>query len=158
MQIRPAEKDDFSAVAAIWNTMIETTLSTFTTVHKDDSAIASIKNGPGEVFVAEVDGQIAGFACYSQFRNGPGYGRSMEHSIVLDHRFHGQNIGRELMKAIEEDARGKGFHVMVAGVSSANPEGRAFHEAIGYRYVGTMDQVGRKNGQWLNLILLQKIL
>jgi L-amino acid N-acyltransferase len=47
---------------------------------------------------------------------------------------------------------------MVAAVSSANPGAVAFHERLGFGQVGRMPEVGFKNGQYLDLILLQKML
>ncbi len=158
MTIRQANPADWPQVAEIWNGMIETSLATFTTTLKTPDMIAAYANGVGAIFVAETEGQIAGFSCYSQFRNGPGYGKSMEHSIVIDPRFHGQGLGAKLLDAVEGDARAKGYHVMVAGVSSANPGGRRFHEKMGYSFAGTLSEVGLKEGQWLDLHLLQKLL
>ena len=51
-----------------------------------------------------------------------------------------------------------GHHVMMAGVSGGNPEGRAFHAAIGYRLVGTIPEAGWKFGRYWDLWLMQKIL
>lgn len=158
MKIRQGAPGDFPRVAEIWNGMITTSLATFTTALKTPENIAAYASGEGAVFVAEVEGQIAGFSCYSQFRNGPGYAHSMEHSIVIDPAFQAKGIGAQLLSAVEKDARDKGYHVMVAGVSSANPAGRSFHEKMGYSYIGTMKEVGRKNEQWLDLHLLQKLL
>lgn len=45
---------------------------------------------------------------------------------------------------------------MVAGVSSANPDGRAFHVACGYTETGVLPQIGRKFDQWFDLHLLTK--
>lgn len=62
------------------------------------------------------------------------------------------------MQDMEGRARIAGVHVMVAAVTSENPSGRAFHEALGYRLVGTMPEVGHKFGRFMNLWLLQKML
>jgi phosphinothricin acetyltransferase len=60
------------------------------------------------------------------------------------------------MAAVEADARAKGKHSLFAGVSSANPEGRAFHAALGFVEVAVLPEVGWKWGRWLDLHLMQK--
>ena len=82
----------------------------------------------------------------------------MEHTIILDAQARGRGIGRALMGAIEDHARSRGRHCMIAGVSGGNPEGRAFHAALGYDLVATVPQVGWKFGRYWDLWLMQKIL
>lgn len=62
------------------------------------------------------------------------------------------------MAAIEAHAKGAGAHQMIAGVSAENPEGRAFHEKLGYRLIATVPQAGFKFGRFMDLILMQKFL
>ena len=45
---------------------------------------------------------------------------------------------------------------MVAGVSSANTAGRAFHAAEGYAEGAVLPEVGWKFGRWLDLHLMTK--
>lgn len=66
--------------------------------------------------------------------------------------------GGALMQAIEDRAHDAGKHSMWAGVSGANPEAVHFHTAVGYSVVSRLPQVGFKFGQWIDLILLQKLL
>ena len=47
---------------------------------------------------------------------------------------------------------------MIAGVSSENPGGIAFHDKIGYRHVATLPEVGYKFGRWMDLVVMQKLL
>ncbi|MEM1302525.1 MAG: N-acetyltransferase family protein [Pseudomonadota bacterium] len=154
MIIRQARADDLPAVAEIWNGVIRHTLQTFTTAEKTVDGLAALN----PIFVAEVEGEIAGFAVYFPFRSGPGYARTIEHSIYLRPSAQGQGVGRSLMAALERHAKTAGFHVLISGMSAANPDGIRFHEKIGFKVVGRLSEVGYKNGQFIDLVLAQKIL
>ncbi|MEO0379664.1 MAG: N-acetyltransferase family protein [Pseudomonadota bacterium] len=150
--IRAATLEDAAWIIAIWNRMIADTLFTFTTEPKTESSTAEmIQTRPVLVLPDQ-----AGFATYGPFRAGPGYGATVEHSILLDAFAQGHGQGRALMDALMEHARQENHHVMVAGISGANPNAVAFHAALGFETVAQMPEVGRKAGQWLDLILMQK--
>jgi phosphinothricin acetyltransferase len=160
--IRPATTQDASAILKIWAPVIRDTTITFTSADKtrDDIEVwIEDRQARGrEIFVAEADGAVAGFATYDQFRGGNGYAHAMEHSIMLGPQARGQGIGRALMRAVEDHARAAGAHTMVAGISGENAAGIGFHAALGYEHCGTLPQSGRKFGRWLDLVLMQKIL
>lgn len=160
--IRPALATDAAAIAAFWNPVIRDTAITFNPVEKSAAEVAAMILGRQSAghgfFVAEYQGQVAGFASYAQFRGGAGYARTMEHTIILSPAAQGTGLGRALMSALEDHARTGGSHSMIAGVSAENPAGRAFHAAIGYTEIATLPQVGYKFGRWMDLVLMQKIL
>lgn len=159
MNIRPATASDAPAIARITNAIIRDTLVTFTTDERSAAQIAEdIKaRGPGYL-VAEHDSHVIGFATYGPFRTGPGYAQTCEHTIQLSSDARGKGVGRALMSALQDIAQAQGVHVLVAGISSANPGAEAFHAALGYSKVGVMPEVGFKFGQRLDLVLMQKIL
>jgi phosphinothricin acetyltransferase len=156
--IRQARPEDAEAIAAIWNQIIRDTTATFTTAEKDPTALADQIAKGTPWWVACVNNTVQGHATYGQFRSGPGYARSMEHSIHLSNSAQGIGLGRALMAALESHARAQNVHVMVAGISSENPAGQAFHAKLGYQHCGRVLQAGFKWGRWLDLILMQKIL
>lgn len=156
--IRPATPADAPAIAEIWNHLIRTTTATFTTTEKDPANLAAQIASGTPWWVAVVDGTVQGHATYGQFRGGPGYARSMEHSIHLYNSAQGKGLGRALMQTLETHARRHGVHVMVAGVSSENLAGQEFHARLGYVPCGRVLQAGYKWGRYLDLVLMQKIL
>lgn len=157
MTVRAAHPDDAEAIAACVNWMIRDTLATFTTDLRPPEDVATwIANGP--VWVAEIDGAVLGVGRLGQFRSGPGYAHTREHSVVLLPEAQGRGLGRALMQKIEEQARKEACHVLVAAISSANPGAVAFHAALGFCETGRMPEVGCKHGRWLDLILMQKTL
>lgn len=161
MIIRPARPEDAGAIIAFWNPLIRDTLVTFNPVEKTEAEVADsirAKAAAGHGFFVAEDAGILGFASYGQFRAGAGYARAMEHTIILAPEGRGRGVGRALMAAIEDHARAQGYHSMIAGVSGGNPEGRAFHAAIGYAEVAVVPQVGWKFGRFWDLVLMQKLL
>ena len=158
MIIRDATAADAGAIAAIWNHDIRTGVSTFNTVEKDLGTLAAAIASEAVFLVAEDGGRVIGFATYGPFRGGPGYARTMEHTIYLDARGRGKGTGRALMTELEARARAGGVHVLVAGVGGENTAGISFHLRLGFQEVGRMPHVGRKFDRWMDLVLLQKML
>jgi L-amino acid N-acyltransferase YncA len=163
--IRPARPADAAGIAMIWNPIIRDTLVTFNAVQKSLPEVAALvteRQAAGHgFFVAEgFDGAegVSGFATYAQFRGGVGYARTMEHTVLLAEGARGRGLGRALMTVLEDHARAGGAQSIFAGVSAANPEGRAFHAALGYVERAVLPRVGQKFGHWLDLILMQKFL
>jgi len=159
MQIRAAKTSDASAIVEIWNDVIGNTARTFTSELKTVEGITSDIIARREAFiVAEGDSMILGFATYFPFRGGNGYRHTTEHTISLRSAAQGRGVGRALMKKLEDVARQQGVHSLFAGVSGENPDGIAFHTALGYREVARLPEVGRKFDRWMDLVLMQKIL
>ncbi|MBJ3775195.1 GNAT family N-acetyltransferase [Acuticoccus mangrovi] len=159
MRIRAAAATDAAAIVAIWNPVIRDPFITFTTIEKTEAGIAALiaeRQAAGQtVIVAEADG-VEGFATYGPFRAGPGYLRTMEHTILIAPEGRGRGVGRRLMAALEEHARAAGIHSLIGGISGANPAAIAFHAAAGFVEVGRIPDAGWKYGRYLDLVLMQK--
>lgn len=162
MIIRDAVAADTPAIAEIWNHNIRHTANTFTTTEKTPEGLVrdiESRKVEGKGFLAADDcGEVIGFATYFQFRGGPGYAFTAEHSVMVAKAAMGRGAGRALMEALEEHARVAGMHSLIAGVAGENAAGEAFHAALGYRTIAVLPEVGRKFGRWMDLILMQKLL
>ncbi|WP_294227321.1 GNAT family N-acetyltransferase [uncultured Shimia sp.] len=158
MRLRDAASADAEAIADIWNREIRDGVSTFNTVEKELGAIKAAIASEVVFKVVEGNGVVQGFATFGPFRSGPGYVRTMEHTIYLAAAARGKGTGRALMAALEGEAKARGVHVLVAGVGGENVAGIAFHTRLGFVEVGRMSQVGQKFDRWMDLVLLQKML
>lgn len=158
--IRDACAADAPAICAIWNPIIRDSVITFNpqerTIPEQAAMIAERQRANWAFLVAEEAGEILGFASYAQFRGGLGYARSMEHTINLGPLARGKGVGRALMAALEDHARARDYHIMVAGITGSNQASIEFHARLGYVHVGTMPEVGWKFGEWHDLVLMQK--
>jgi phosphinothricin acetyltransferase len=113
------------------------------------------------ILVADVDGEVVGFAAYEHFRGEgkwPGYALTVEHSIHVREAHWGGGIGRALLEGLMQRAREAGLHVMVGAIDGENEASLRFHERLGFVEVARMPQTGRKFGRWLDLVLVQRVL
>ncbi|MGY9048979.1 hypothetical protein P775_18250 [Puniceibacterium antarcticum] len=157
MKVRAAQGRDADQIVTIWNDVIEGTAITFTTELKTEAGIcADIAARSAAFQVADLEGQVVGFATYGPFRNGPGYARTKEHSIMLAPQARGQGVGRGLMSALCDHARAEGVHSLWAGISAENPAAVPFHAALGFTEIARLPEVGHKFDRWIDLILMQK--
>lgn len=160
--IRAATVADTGGVLAIWNDAIRNTSATFNPVEKTAEAFAALledKAARDHPFFVGVEGKtVLGFATYGAFRNGLGYGRTMEHSILLAPQAQGKGLGRGLMEALFAHGRAHDIHSLWAGVSGENPDGKAFHARLGFEEIAVLPEVGFKFGRWMDLTLMRKAL
>ncbi len=157
MIIRLAHLSDLPAVLEIQNAFIRDTFITFNSQEKTISDLEKLKV-QRSLLVAIADEKVVGFVSFRPFRDGPGYAHVAEHTIAISPNAQRKGLGSSLMTALEIEARRQGIDILVAGISSANPQGQRFHKACGFQQTGYMPGVGRKFGQTLDLILMQKVI
>jgi phosphinothricin acetyltransferase len=110
------------------------------------------------VLAVEVDGALAGYASYGPFRFGAGYDGTVENSVYIARERRGQGLAKPLMQALLDRARAEGRHVMVAGIGLPNDASVALHGKLGFTESGRLREIGRKDGRWLDLLFMQRIL
>lgn len=159
--IRPARLDDAAACAAVYAPHVTNGTATFETVPPDAPEMArrmeknAVRGWPW--FVVERDGRIVGYAYACQFRDRAAYEHTGETSIYLSESATGQGLGGRLMDALLEACRAAGFRQMIAVIGdSGNLPSIRVHRAAGFRHVGTLENVGLKFGQWLDVVMMQK--
>jgi L-amino acid N-acyltransferase YncA len=109
--------------------------------------------------VAEQATAVVGYAYAGPHRARPAYRWTVEDSIYVDPALHGRGIGRALLERLIAEAERSGFRQMLAVIGdSANAGSIELHRALGFRMVGTFDNVGFKFGRWLDSVLMQRAL
>lgn len=161
--VRDAVTADLPAITEIQNALLATTAVEWTdaphTVDEGRSWFDRQGASGYPVLVATDGADVVGWASFGDFRDiakWPGYRFTVEHTVHVRASHWGGGVGRILMEALTERARGLGKHVMVAAVDGANDASVQFHERLGFVEVARMPQVGAKLGRWLDLVLLQR--
>ncbi len=159
--IRLIEARDLPATTEIYNEAILHTTATFDTVVKTVAArqawLAAHQCARHPILVAEVTGQVVGWASLSQWSDRPAYDDTVEISVYVASAQQGQGFGKQLMAETLRRGATAGLHTVLARVVAGNEGSVRLHEQFGFVRVGIMREVGFKFGQRLDVHLLQKI-
>ncbi len=105
---------------------------------------------------AEQSGELLGYAYASAFKNRAAYGWSAETSVYVREDSRGKGIGNALYRSLEEFCLRQHICNLCACIAWPNPASESFHESFGYRTVAHFHQSGYKNGQWSDMIWMEK--
>ena len=156
--IRDAAESDLPAIADIINHYRQHTSHIWdrTVLSPEDmeSWLAAHRSSPYTAIVAELTGQVVGYASLSQFRPYRGYDVTAENSIYLAPGQEGRGIGAALMTQLLQRAWQNGFKAITAWIDSNNSPSVRFHEKFGFRHAGTMERVGMLDGRLTSVIIM----
>jgi L-amino acid N-acyltransferase YncA len=172
VRIRLVERADAGALMAIYNPeVVETTVSFDLVARTLDEQEAWINRHssthPCLVAVNEDDDlgergargeRIVGFALVSPFRERPAYATTVENSVYVHRGARGRGVGEALLTQLLATARELGFHSLIARIVGENEGSIRLHEKCGFSLVGTEIEVGRKHGQWLDVVEYQYVM
>jgi L-amino acid N-acyltransferase YncA len=161
--VRPASVTDIPAIRAIYDDAVLTGTASFEleppSIDDMQARWHSIAGKGFPYLVAEMDGQVAGYAYAAPYHARPAYRGTVENSIYLRSDCRGRGLGRTLLAALVDRATDAGFRQMIAVIGdSANAASIGLHRSLGFEFTGTLRSVGWKHGRWLDCVLMQRAL
>ena len=161
MHARLATIDDAEATRSIYNLEVTESTVTFDLVPRtleQQQAYLVARSGAHAVLVAEDGGEVVGFASFSPYRDRPAYSTTVEDSVYVRRDQQGKGVGKLLLGELVTLARSHGFHAIMARIVGGHDASIALHRALGFEFVGTEREVGRKFGRWLDVDVMQLLL
>lgn len=79
-----------------------------------------------------------------------------EVSIYFDNEYQGKGLGSVLLKKLILDSENHGFWTLQANIFSENNASLRFHQKNGFRMVGVRKKIGKLNGEWKDVIMLER--
>lgn len=158
--IRRAERDDVPAINTILNyAIVNTNYNLNEKPRSLNDAYKWYDEHTAEdypVFVAEVDGAVAGWASLSHFRAYSGYDTTAEVSVYVSHNFRHRGLGTLLVTELERSA--KRFHMLIAVITDNNTASISLHSRCGFVPMCTFRELARKNNEYVDITFMTKII
>lgn len=162
IEIRPYSEIDVPSILNIINDNILHSTSLYDyeprSLAKQSELLIDKTNKNFPVIVAQMDGKIAGFGMYGEFRFRDAYRFTVEHSVYVSNDFKGKGVGGKLLQTLIELAKEQGLHTMIGVIDAENTESILFHEKYGFKNVGIIKESGFKFNRWLDSVFMQKML
>ncbi len=160
--IRPARESDAADIVGIYNTYVLETCITFETEpvqsHEMSQRIAETVASSLPWLVAEVSGRVIGYAYTSKWKGRCAYRHSVESTVYLDPAHTGKGVGLRLYAALIDTVRSCSMHAVIGGIALPNASSIALHERLGFKKVAHFEQVGFKQGRWVDVGYWQLLL
>lgn len=167
IQIRAAAMGDAKALLDIYAPYVETTAITFE--HQAPSIEVFSDRMSGVLgkypyLIAELDGEILGYAYAGQFKERAAYNWAVEVSVYVKRGKKRMGIGRRLYEALEKILAAQNILNLYACIAFPEREDDEylsrdsvlFHERLGFQLIGEFHQCGYKFNRWYNMVWMEK--
>lgn len=148
-------------VLDIYNYYVQNTTATFHTKPLDLTemrALVLFDEPVYKTFLIRCEGQICGYVLVTSYSKRQAYAHTAEVTIYLKPEWSGKGAGSEALRHIEDYARQKGFHVLLALICGENDKSIRLFSKNGYFKCAHYKEVGKKFGRLLDIVAYQKIL
>ena len=146
---------DWDDVARIYAEGIETRLATFETEVPSWQAWDRA-HLPEHRFTAREDGRAAGWAAFAPVSSRCVYVGVAEVSVYVAAAARGRGVGTALLSALVASSEAGGVWTLEAGILPENEASVRMHERCGFRVVGRRERLGRMDGEWRDVLLLER--
>ncbi len=159
--IRAATSEDLKAVAEINAHYVTNSVATF---DETPRALDGWRRWLEELterglpfLVADLSGEVAGYAYAGPWRPKPAYRHTVEDTIYVAPGHLGRGLGKALLGLLVAESTQAGMHRMIAVIAdTGDGASAALHHRFGFTEAGRLTDVGYKHGRWIDTLLMQR--
>lgn len=156
IEIRVAQRWDIPALLEIYNYEVEHGIATFDlqpkSMEQRTEWFEAHNAGNHPLLVAEVEGQVAGYASLSSYREKEAYKSTVELSVYVSPNYRRQGVATSLMESILKMAKeDSSIHTVVSVITGGNEASIRLHERFDFIFCGRIKEVGVKFGKYLDI-------
>ena len=153
--VRAMRPGDWADVRRIYAEGIATGNATFET-EVPDRRILDRTWLPGHRWVAELDGEVVGWAAAAPVSARAVYSGVAETSIYVGDGHRGRGVGKALIHRQVTAADDAGLWTLQSSIFPENRAGVALHRSAGFRTLGMRERIGRHHGAWRDTVFLER--
>jgi len=153
--VEPMQPTDWEQVRGIYLAGIATRMATFETAAPEWECW-NASHLPFGRLVARAANAVLGWGALSPVSDRCCYAGVAEASVYVgaDHR--GQGIGEALLRSVIGDSEKHGIWTLQAGIIPVNAASLALVKKCGFREVGMRERLGKLDGVWRDVLLLER--
>lgn len=159
--IRLAREADLARILTIYNQGISDRIATLEVEEKDDAYIQAWfgdHQGRYQVLVACVQQEVVGWASLNRYSARSAYDGVADLSIYIERSYRGKGVGSALLEKLEKAARSERFYKIVLFTFPVNGLGQGLYRKSGYREVGVFQNQGILDGNFVDVMAMEKLL
>lgn len=162
-RIEPATGAEAAEIAAIYAHHVINGTATFEIEPPDAAEIAARMErlraaGMPWLVARDAAGVLLGYAYAGRYHTRAAYRDTVENSVYIRHDKLGQGLGTKLLAALLAECEARGVRQVIAAIAGTEPASVALHAKAGFVEVGRFRSVGRKHGQWIDVLYMQRAL
>ncbi len=155
VELRSLRPPDWPAVEEIYWDGMRNGLATFETEVPSWNAWDTA-HLPGHRLVAEVLGEIVGWAALAPVSGRGCYAGVAENSVYVAEEARGLGAGRALLETLIAGAEARGIWTIQTSIFPENRASLALHQRCGFRIVGLRERIARRDGVWRDTVFLER--
>jgi L-amino acid N-acyltransferase YncA len=157
--VRPARPHDAEQVARIYHEGIEDRVATFQTRPAQPVELAAEISAGGLIVVAEAAGGVVGWAKVGAYDQAHEYYAGVgEATLYVARNARRGGAGRALLNAVAKEAEKRGCHKLVGKIFTSNGPSIGLVRSCGWREVGVHRRHGRLDGEWKDVLVVERLL
>ncbi len=107
-------------------------------------------------FVALSQGKVNGWVAASPVSSRCVYAGVVEDSIYVTEEARGQGVGKALMQRLVQSTEAGDVWTIQTGIFPENEASLRLHQSVAFRVVGCRERLGRLDGVWRDVLLLER--
>ncbi len=156
IRIQRMAEHNAEAVLAIYQAGMDEGQATFETTAPSWTEFRNGHLAEHSYVALDSDATVLGWVSASPVSDRCAYAGVVEHSVYVRPAGRGKHVGTTLLSMLIGSTEAAGIWTIQSGIFPENRASAALHAAAGFRIVGRRERLGKLNGNWRDVLLIER--